>query len=147
VLYHQFCGGGISRRGTHTPWKVNEVTPDGESGAIRFFLLWLVIDADSAIGDVPASIPGNLCVRDEEYCVGAFFSVADALGQAAQFVGKGVRPCILVFGAFDEVVVFHGGAGIGVYYRVGPMVDVVGDAGLKRQIDVDVMVVSEHGGY
>jgi hypothetical protein len=73
---------------------------------LRF--LWSIAYHNSAIGYVPSPVYGDWIVGNEENGVGSFFSVL-SLGESSQFIGKGFDPGNLVFWAFDEVAVLHGG--------------------------------------
>ena len=54
------------------------------------------------------AIRWDLVFVDEEYGVGAFDVVANALGKSPEFVGRRCEPCVARDRVCDELLVFHG---------------------------------------
>ena len=118
----QFGGGGVSGGCAYIAWKVDEIAADRQACALLFCFVGSIIDTDAAVGDIFASIRGNGVVGNEVYRVSTLFSIADALSEASKFIGKRVFPCGAVFGAFNEVSIFHGGSRVWVDDGIGPVV-------------------------
>jgi hypothetical protein len=105
-----------------------------------------MIDAYGSIGYIPSLILRDLRVGDTKYRVGPLFAVADALRQSSYFIGKGIRPIVLVFWALDKVPILHRGSRVGVDDGACPMFGVGCNFRLECSIDIFVMVVGEHRG-
>ena len=54
------------------------------------------------------AIQQHLVLVDKKGCVGSFDAVADALGEATEFIGGGLEPSIPCDWISDELLVLHG---------------------------------------
>ena len=105
VIDDEFCRCEVRCIGADIVWVVNEVATNRQSCPLWLSFLWAVVTDDAAVCD--GTICGYCRAWDEKDGVGASNASADALGEAAKFIGKRACPGGLCLGVIGQGAVFE----------------------------------------
>ena len=100
--------------GANVSCVADAVASDGDLCAIGVSFFWADFADDLGVGDFFASFVGNVVVVNDVEgfgalnAFGAIWIGADALTEAAEFIGVGFAPDLFVFGVLEELAVFEG---------------------------------------
>ena len=112
-LGREHVGGGCG----DLAWVVDPVPSHDEACAIGFFLFRSYGAYELTVRDVFEPVFGYVPLSDEAYGVGALYPAADAVSQAAKFVGRGFGPVVVVCWVSEERAVIEERASVLVQDR------------------------------